>query len=164
MENVPNKVVTINGIDDRGEQVIVHAGSEAYSFFKNKKDGGVTKAYETFQSLVKENSTVEVFYKTNGKYKNVVWFAKIDGSMIPNDVVPFHSKTHKQEDTERIEGMFNEKQDNIKWLNALNNATLLAANGKIELTDLHDKAIEIYGLKPIIEAEINDINPEEIPF
>lgn len=41
---------------------------------------------------------------------------------------PTFDKSYKMIQDKKIEGMYNEKKDNIKWLNALNNATLLVAH------------------------------------
>ena len=41
-----------------------------------------------------------------------------------------------------------DKEDKIKWLNALNNACLLVANGKVEFKDLEAEANRLYQLGP----------------
>lgn len=48
-----------------------------------------------------------------------------------------------------------EKNDHIKWLNALNNATILASTGKIELKDIKVTAQKIYVMQPLGVKEEN---------
>lgn len=84
----------------------------------------------------------------------------------------------------KIEKMFDEKQGNIKWLNALNNACLLVANKVIVPSGsvsgcIQDIANKIYSMEapksetkpetPVIQTiQIEDlgeeINPDNIPF
>jgi hypothetical protein len=82
----------------------------------------------------------------------------------------------------KIEGMYNEKKENIKWMNALNNASLLIANKVILPTGsvsglLQDMANKIYAMEAPkketvvtptvqVEDEWNDnvIDVKDLPF
>ena len=53
---------------------------------------------------------------------------KQPGQYNQTNPTPAFDKSYKMIQDKKIEGMYNEKKDNIKWLNALNNATLLVAH------------------------------------
>lgn len=85
------EIITTSGIDDRESQVIVHAGSDMYSFFKQKKDGSETKAFETFKKFHgdKHSVIIGVTYVVNGKYKNIMSFEPVDPNDIKDITLPF---------------------------------------------------------------------------
>lgn len=63
---------------------------------------------------------------------------------------------------ERIEKFVQRKEHNIKWMNALNNAALLVANGKEQ--DLYTTACNIYAMEAPTATGQDDINLEAVPF
>ena len=68
-------------------------------------------------------------------------------------------KTYKDEEKiqayidEKWEKINQEKEKSMRWMNALNNATLLVANGKIEFKDLKHHANLIYQMRPLDTQE-----------
>lgn len=64
-----------------------------------------------------------------------------------NQKEPFKGDEYVNRD-KKIEKIYNEKKDNIKWLNALNNTCLLVAHGKANKEDLIKTANWLYNLKP----------------
>ncbi len=68
--------------------------------------------------------------------------------------------------TQEWEKIREEKNENIKWLNALNNATLLASTGKILIEDMLATAEKIYKMSPNGKDENNETSDEvkHIPF
>jgi hypothetical protein len=72
----PSKVITVGKVAVMDKQIIIHdQDGIKYSFFKIKTDGTQSKAYESFQSLqIEQDSIVEVSYKVNGQFNNVMNF------------------------------------------------------------------------------------------
>lgn len=64
MEDITKKSIIISGIEDKGtginimEQVGGQAYPTKYSLFKNRKDGGLTKAYQQFKEINPEVGNV----------------------------------------------------------------------------------------------------------
>lgn len=81
--DIINANIVIGGVEDTGQQIkIKDQNKKTYSFFKTKKDGGTTKAYEQFQQY-KIGEEVGISYKevaftgrdgTPGKIKNIINF------------------------------------------------------------------------------------------
>lgn len=134
------KTITVSEVSQQqtqagADRIIIkdHEGV-SYSFFKDY-EGKLTIPYQEFDKLgIKINSTVSIVYveKENSKnpaspYKNITSF------MVPTEeqkqeAPPFVSPTDKKEEDKKWERIREEKQDNIKWLNALNNACLVISH------------------------------------
>ena len=67
---------TIVYFEDKGERIVfTDAMGQEFSFFKNKKDGQETRAYETWKKLkIKIKDVVKFNYEVNGKYNNAMSF------------------------------------------------------------------------------------------
>lgn len=110
MEDTKKAVITIHGIADKyiesiGATVFTILSNQGdFQFWKNKKDGSETKAYEQFQQFrFVSGDTVEVIYKEqdasylnkkSGKMvnkinKNIIYFAQIDENT-PATPIPEH--------------------------------------------------------------------------
>lgn len=131
-----SKVILINGFEDKGTQCLVHAGSEAFSFFKAKKDGNPTKAWSDYQKLgafdPSKEVTLRVFYNVNGRFQNAIGFEFANPQ---EPVVPFHTETHQQTEDKRT--------DSILWQVAWKVASNLYSGTK-DLLAAQDAASKIY--------------------
>ena len=102
--------------------------------YQEKKEGGKCSCGATF---VKNPKTGKIFCEQK------CWL-KGQTSTQPNVQV------EEKPDWDRIRA---EKTENIRWMNALNNACLLVANGKMEMNDLEALANRIYKLEPQSKVE-----------
>jgi vacuolar-type H+-ATPase subunit I/STV1 len=78
-EELKRDTVTLNGTETSDNKIIIKTDKGFFSFFKEKKEGGISKAYETISEIKPQNKdSVVVMYKEkeyNGKtYKNAVMF------------------------------------------------------------------------------------------
>jgi len=150
------KTITISGIEQKeGKYSIKDEKGVYYSFFSDWK-GVATDPYNEFKGLnvqIGDTWAIEYEEKPNPKnekypYKNIRHFTRpTKAEALSTDPLPNGGSKLDQKE-QRIEKMFDEKQDNIKWLNALNNAILLVANGKADKEDLVKTANWLYKLEP----------------
>ena len=90
-DNIQSVNLVIQSVEDKGEQIkFKGSDNRTYSFFKNKRDGGMTVAYKTFQNF-KVGQTVAVSYKDDesAKYPGTVFHTVI--SVKAADGVPQQS-------------------------------------------------------------------------
>jgi hypothetical protein len=78
-EELKKDVVTINEIQDKENQIVLKTDKGYFSFFKVKKDGSESRAYESIKQIAPDNGdTIVISYKENdynGKiFKNAVMF------------------------------------------------------------------------------------------
>lgn len=78
-EELKKDVVTLNGKEDKGNQIVLKTDKGFFSFFKVKKDGTESRAYESIREIAPDDGdTIVVSYKENeynGKvFKNAVMF------------------------------------------------------------------------------------------
>ncbi len=78
-EELKKDVVTLNGKEDKGNQIVLKTDKGYFSFFKVKKDGSESRAYESIKQIAPDDGdTIVVSYKENeynGKiFKNAVMF------------------------------------------------------------------------------------------
>lgn len=104
MDNIINANLTISGVEETVTQIkIKDENKKTYSFFKTKKDGGMTKAYEAFQQY-KVGDTVGIGYKevaftgkdgTQGKIKSILSFGPVNSAamLTKNAPQPVSSST-----------------------------------------------------------------------
>lgn len=102
--------------------------------------------------------------KTTGKPYNAFWACpeKCKQPQMSSTSQINHNKIADIKEEEKWKRINEEKNGNIKWLNALNNACLLASTDKISLKDLKVTAQRIYEMYPIGTPE-NKIKPAELP-
>lgn len=116
---------------------------------------------------------------SNGPYCKACYikWKNANGGQMPARTQNVVNKSYEAIKDKKIEEMFDAKQENIKWLNALNNACLLASTGKIEMDKIKYSAQKIYEMyplgkeskkeEPVIdygEELPEEIRPENIPF
>lgn len=86
----------------------------------------------------------------------------------------------KQSEDNKWKEIREEKREDIKWMNAINNACLLIAHGKVNISDIQITANKIYEMeytgkpaqptnrfqftKPDLQQYGQEIDPETIPF
>lgn len=78
-EELKKDVVTINEIQNKENQVVLRTDKGYFSFFKVKKDGNESRAYQSIKEISPDDGdTIVISYKENeynGKiYKNAVMF------------------------------------------------------------------------------------------
>jgi len=66
---------------------------------------------------------------------------------------PNQCKQNQTQTAPNVQVEENNVENNIRWCNAINNACLLVAHGKMEMNDLEALANRIYKLEPQSKAE-----------
>lgn len=164
---MPQKTITVSEIVHdmaKNRVVIKDEKGLSYSFFtKSVPTGAKTEIFSDFEKQeLKENSVISLEYVEKqstfkGKevtFRNVVKF--LEGEITETEEVqPFvslpNSKTTQGPDWDKIR---DEKTQNIKWMNALNNATAItcAVIGKLDVQDVRKDVEELanwlYNLQP----------------
>lgn len=104
------------------------------------------------------------YNKITGKYEPGEFITSVWDNKTPRQMAStkFDAELRQDGKDSKIEKMFNEKQDNIKWLNALNNACLLVAHDKNNNKTLEELANELYKLQPISEVTYYNASTSEI--
>jgi hypothetical protein len=105
-----------------------------------------------FQYLI-QGATVNATIEEKNNYFNLIAVSK------PSSVEKFEASLDSNTIQDRIQKNVEEKRENIKWLNAVNNATLLVSNGVIPVdgegavATVERIAKLIYGIKPPVTAQ-----------
>ncbi len=92
-DNIQSTNLVIQSVEDKGTQIkFKGSDNKTYSFFKNKRDGGMTVAYQSFQKF-KVGETICVNYKDDesDKYPGTVFHTVI--SVKAADGVPARKET-----------------------------------------------------------------------
>lgn len=191
MNDIQNKVITITSVEQKyttnGKVMIKIKDQQnlSYQIWKTKQDESESVAYQGFEKLGDPiGKNVEIAFKEdtgdyNGKpvtYRTIV-SVKPSGQPVSkgNTMVKSQmAEASKKSDDEKWEKINEDKEKSMRWMNALNNATLLVANGKIELINLKHQANLIYQMKPLSEKEdritiedledVEELKPDNIPF
>ncbi len=87
--------INMAGVEDTGIQIKIRdQGRRTYSFFKNKKDGGETVAFQDFKKF-KMGDTVEITYREvpykDGSIRNIVAIRPATGAVQPAAPPPARS-------------------------------------------------------------------------
>jgi hypothetical protein len=170
MNDIQNKVITITSVETKSTtsgKVMLKIKDQknlSYQIWKNKQDGSESVAYQGYEKLGEPvGQNVEIAFKEdtgdyNGKqvtYRTIV-AVKPTGQPVSqgNTMVKSQmAEASKKSDDEKWEKINQEKEKSMRWMNALNNATLLVANGKIEFKDLKHHANLIYQMRPLDTQE-----------
>lgn len=94
MTDLQQKTITIVGLETKDGRIkVTDQDGVSYSFFQVKQqDGKETKAYQGYKNFqLAINSIIDIFYKENGKYKNIAFFSQPDGKAKAS-AQPFFSK------------------------------------------------------------------------
>ena len=166
MNDIQNKVITITSVETKSTtsgKVMLKIKDQknlSYQIWKNKQDGSESVAYQGYEKLGEPvGQNVEIAFKEdtgdyNGKpvtYRTIV-AVKPTGQPVSqgNTMVKSQmAEASKKSDDEKWEKINQEKEKSMRWMNALNNATLLVANGKLEFKELKHYANLIYQMKPL---------------
>ena len=166
MNDIQNKVITITSVETKSTtsgKVMLKIKDQknlSYQIWKNKSDGSESVAYQGYNKLGEPvGQNVEIAYKEdtgdyNGKpvtYRTIVAI-KPSGQPVSkaNTMVKNQMKEEAEKSDEAKWNKINEeKEKSMRWMNALNNATLLVANGKLEFKELKHYANLIYQMKPL---------------
>jgi len=154
MSEIQNKVVIIGNTSVDTEKVIfTDQDGVDYTFKFIKLDGTPSKAGLDWRKFkAHDGDTYEIgFTVFNGK-KYCVGLRNVTAEQ--TKALPAFSSNGEQfnKQQERIGKAMTEKRDNIKWLNAVNNATLLISNGLYPVGEsvvitVEFLAKQIYGIK-----------------
>ena len=89
-DDLQNKTINVVKIEPTATNVkVTDQDGIQYSFFRNKQDGSISKAQETFNNLgVKLNDVMDIGFKINGNYKNITIF-KTPTNQAAESVAPF---------------------------------------------------------------------------
>ena len=166
MNDIQNKVITITSVETKSTtsgKVMLKIKDQknlSYQIWKNKQDGSESVAYQGYEKLGEPvGQNVEIAFKEdtgdyNGKpvtYRTIVAI-KPSGQPVSkaNTMVKNQMKEEAEKSDEAKWNKINEeKEKSMRWMNALNNATLLVSNGKIEFKELKHYANLIYQMKPL---------------
>lgn len=109
MDELLKATIKVEQITVGENRIVVMANGKSFSFFKTKKDGNETVAYETFKELdIQAGDAVNISYdeteqKKDGKtyrYKNIKKFLKVD----MKNAAPSMGEKVVQTDSEQTEG------------------------------------------------------------
>jgi len=163
---MPQKTITVSEIVHdmaKNRVVIKDEKGLSYSFFtKSVPTGAKTEIFSDFEKQeLKENSVISLEYVEKqstfkGKevtFRNVVRF--LEGEIEETEEVhPFPTTKPVENKAPDWDKIRDEKTQNIKWMNALNNATAItcAVIGKLDVQDVRKDVEELanwlYNLQP----------------
>ena len=191
MNDIINKIITIASLETKltsnGKTMLRLGDTENkhYQIWQKKSDGTDSVAYQRLQELGEPvGKTIEIGYKEDqgdfkGKpitYKTIINIKPANGR-VPSKADLFVKAQMREEakvnDDKKWDEINDKKEKSMRWMNALNNATILVANGKIELKDLKYQANLIYQMTPLEAVETlkdmgevieEGIQVENLPF
>jgi hypothetical protein len=123
--DLQRKTITIAAIEAKNGRVsITDQNGEKYSFFQNKQDKTISKAYESYCDFkLAVNSIIDIGYKENGQYKNIANFYQPDNQSKAS-AQPFANSRQIQKDNNDRE---KRKEEGLAWGNAKANASRIVA-------------------------------------
>lgn len=103
MENLEKVVTIFKQMKIFPDKVIVDTENGSFSFFKEKKEGGRTRAVETLKEIKPQpGDGLVVRYRVNGQYKNAVFFARPTEGDVPSTPTTRKPEFQKQNESEAM--------------------------------------------------------------